>query len=107
MAEQFYVVATTADLEAQPQMHIDLNGVEILLCRDKDNYHAISYYCSHAEFSLEGGFISNGCITCPYHGAEFDLADGSVLAAPAFEPIKIYPLKIEAGTIAIALEPEP
>jgi len=86
-------------------LHVDIDGEEILLCRHKDNDHAIAYYCSHEEFTLEGGSIRNNCITCPYHGAEFSIIDGAVLAAPAFEPIRIYPLKVtDDETIAICTD---
>lgn len=104
MARQYYVVAARSELEATPQMHVELNGKEILLCRDGDSYHAVSYFCSHAEFTLEGGMIRNGCITCPYHGAEFSLATGEVLAPPAFEPLEVFPLQVDEDTIAIGVE---
>lgn len=101
MSEQYHIVAATSELEEDGQMHIELNGEDILLCKHRGEYYAIAYYCSHAEFSLEGGMLRNGCITCPYHGAEFSLIDGSVQAPPAFEPIKTYPLKIDNDTIAL------
>ena len=104
MAEKFYVVAAISELETTPQLHVELNGEEILLCRDGEDYFAVSYLCSHEAFTLEGGSISNACITCPYHGAEFSLSTGEALAAPAFEPIKVYPIKVADGTIAIAIE---
>ncbi len=85
-------------------MFVDLEGEEILLVQHDDEYYAIAYLCSHAEFGLEGGQLNDGCITCPYHGAEFSLKDGSVQSPPAFEPIKSYPLKVEDDTIAIAIE---
>lgn len=103
MSETYYVVAATADLLDPPQMHVDLNGEEILLCREGENYFAIAYYCSHEALTLEGGAISNGCITCPYHGAEFNLKTGEVMAPPAWEAIRTYPVKIENDTIAIAV----
>ncbi len=102
MSEEFYVVAATSELQEDGQMYVELNGEEILLCQHDGSYYAISYYCSHEKFSLEGGTLQNGCITCPYHGAEFSLKDGAVLASPAYEPIKTYPVKIEKDTIAIS-----
>jgi len=101
MSGQYYVVAATSELEEGGQMHVDLNGEEILLCKHGGEFFAISYYCSHEEFTLEGGELHDGCITCPYHGAEFALADGSVQASPAYEPIKTYALRIDNDTIAI------
>ncbi len=102
MSDDFYVVAATSEVPEGGQLYVELNGEEILVCQHEGNYYAISYYCSHAEFTLEGGYLRNGCITCPYHGAEFSLTDGSVQAPPAFEPIKTYPIKIENDTIKLS-----
>jgi 3-phenylpropionate/trans-cinnamate dioxygenase ferredoxin subunit len=106
MSQQYYVVASTSELEEDGQMYIELNGEEILLCKHRGQYHAIAYYCSHEAFTLEGGTLHNGCITCPYHGAEFALSDGSVQAPPAYEPIKTYPVKVENDTIALTTDIE-
>ncbi len=106
MSQQYYVVAATSELEEDGQMYIELNGEEILLCKHRGKYHAIAYYCSHEAFTLEGGTLHNGCITCPYHGAEFALCDGSVQAPPAYEPIKTYPVKVENDTIALTTDIE-
>ena len=64
----------------------------------------MSYFCSHDQFTLEGGTISNSCITCPYHGAEFSLKTGEVLAPPAFEPIRCYPTRVENDVISVGIE---
>lgn len=106
MSDDFYVVAATSEVAEGGQLYVELNGEEILICQHEGSYYAVSYFCSHAEFSLEGGFLRNGCITCPYHGAEFSLSDGSVQAAPAYEPIKTYPIKVDGDTIAVSSTPK-
>lgn len=106
MTENFHVVAAKSELSEGGQLYIELDGEEILLCQHNNQYYAINYFCSHAEFTLEGGFLRDGCVTCPYHGAEFSLEDGSVQAPPAFEPIKTYPIKIIDDTIAISATPK-
>lgn len=103
MTEEFFVVASTEELADDEQLRVELNGEEILLCFHEGQYYAVSYYCSHAAFSLEGGLMRDECITCPYHGAMFNLKDGSVEAPPAFEGIKVYPVKVESNTIAISV----
>ena len=105
MSDKFYVVATLEDLPEGGQMHVELDGEEILLCHHEGRFYAVSYYCSHAEFTLEGGMMRDACITCPYHGAMFNLVDGSVEAPPAFESIRVYPLKIQDNTIAVCATP--
>lgn len=106
MSDDYYVVAATTDVEEGGQLYIDLNGEEILLVKHQDNYHAVSYLCSHAAFSLEGGDLRNGCITCPYHGAEFALKDGAAVTPPAYEPIKTYPVRVnDDATISVSATP--
>ena len=104
MSDGYYVVAADADLKEGGQLYVDLNGEEILLCRHQGRVYAIAYFCSHAEFALEGGSMHGGCITCPYHGAEFALKDGAVVAPPAWEPIRTYPVRIADGMIAVSIE---
>jgi 3-phenylpropionate/trans-cinnamate dioxygenase ferredoxin subunit len=103
MSNNFHVVASRSEFSDGQQMYVELHGHEILLCLHKSNFYAISYFCSHGEFALEGGTLRNGCITCPYHGAEFSLKDGSVQAPPADEPIKTYPVRVENDTISICI----
>ena len=104
MATKFYPVADKSEFSDNDQLHVSLNDEEILLCREEEDYFAISYYCSHATLSLEGGYIYKSKIICPYHGAEFCLKTGNALTPPAYEEIKNYPLSIEGTTISIAVE---
>lgn len=104
MSDGFHVVASTTEIKEGGQLYVELNGEEILLCRHAGGFYAIAYFCSHAEFALEGGTMHSGCITCPYHGAEFRLSDGGVEAPPAFEPIRVYPVRVEGDLISISIE---
>lgn len=107
MPDEYFVVAAVTDLTEGGQMHVDVNAEEILLCLHEGHYYAIAYFCSHEEFALEGGSMCEGCITCPYHGAEFLLKDGAVVASPAYEPIKTWQVEVKDGSIAIRFEPDP
>lgn len=106
MKEGFYVVAAEADVREGTQLYVELDGEEMLICRHQGELYAIAYHCSHAEFTLEGGTMTNGCITCPYHGAEFRLDNGAVEAPPAWEPIKVFPIEVEDGAIAVSAAPK-
>lgn len=109
MTDGYYVVAATSELPEGGQLYVELDGEEILLVRHQDQVHAVAFLCSHAEFSLEGGQLRDGCITCPYHGAEFSLHSGAALSPPAYEPIKTYPVRIDSGnqTISVCATPNP
>jgi len=73
----------------------------VLLCRSGQRIHAIEPWCSHAWQELEGGFLRGETITCPAHGARFDLATGEVLGPPATSPIATYPVRVRGGMIEV------
>ncbi len=38
---------------------------------------------------------------CPRHGANFDLRSGRALTLPAYEPVSVYPVRVEDGMIKV------
>ncbi len=104
MKEQIYIaVARHADVPAGASLKIDAAGMAILLCNNAGQFFAISERCSHADESLACGRVRNGWISCPAHGARFDLETGAALNSPAKEPIKTFPLRIVGGVIEVAV----
>ena len=103
MSKNFSVVASVDEIPEDGQLRVVIDDTEILICHHAQRFYALAYYCSHENLPLEDGMLENGCIICPYHGAEFCLEDGSVQASPAYENLKTYPLKIIKNTIAISI----
>jgi 3-phenylpropionate/trans-cinnamate dioxygenase ferredoxin subunit len=68
-------------------------------------FFAIEDVCTHDGGELTGGEIEDGCITCPRHGARFDIRTGAVLSPPAYENILTFPVRVEQGRIQVADEP--
>ena len=57
---------------------------------------AIEDRCSHDDGPLcEGDWDEDTCrVTCPRHGAQFDLRTGAALTLPAYEPVAAYPVRV-------------
>jgi nitrite reductase/ring-hydroxylating ferredoxin subunit len=51
--------------------------------------------CTHREGPLSDGALDGSTVTCPYHGAQFDVTTGAVLCGPAKAPIKTYRVIVE------------
>ena len=100
---EYHIVASTSELDDEGQIHVNINGIDILLCKHAGQYYAIDYYCNHAFLPMEGGNMQHGLITCPYHGAEFSLADGSAQAAPAWEALASYPVQVTDDVITVVI----
>jgi 3-phenylpropionate/trans-cinnamate dioxygenase ferredoxin subunit len=80
---------------------IDVDGVNVLIVNLGGEYFAVEDLCSHEAYALSGGTIEGGEIVCPFHGAKFCLKSGSATAAPAYEPIESFPVKVEDGVVFV------
>jgi 3-phenylpropionate/trans-cinnamate dioxygenase ferredoxin subunit len=66
---------------------------------------AIEDRCSHDDGPLcEGDWEPDECVvTCPRHGARFDLATGRPLSLPAFQPVAVFSVRVEDGIVQVDL----
>jgi 3-phenylpropionate/trans-cinnamate dioxygenase ferredoxin component len=71
-----------------------INGAMVLLIHTKGEIYAISNVCSHQEKFLHMGRVRNCKITCPLHGAQFDLKTGAATCLPATKPIPVYEVRV-------------
>jgi 3-phenylpropionate/trans-cinnamate dioxygenase ferredoxin subunit len=67
------------------------------------DFYAVQDVCTHDGGILSNGWLENGALVCPRHGARFSVKTGDVLAPPAYEPINTFPVKIEQGRIKIKI----
>ena len=64
---------------------------------------AIDDTCPHSGASLAEGSLDGTTVTCPWHGAEFDVTCGKVLCLPAVEDVKSYPVFVNGGSVEVEL----
>ena len=87
--------------EIPPGTHkvTEADGVMISVFNVDGNFYAIEDVCTHDGGILTGGPISGCVITCPRHGATFDIRSGEALSAPAYEPTASFPVRIQDGMV--------
>src|SRR5215475_2442030 len=79
-------------------------GERIAVFRDGNQIGAVTNLCAHQNGPLGEGRIIDGCITCPWHGYQYRLADGC--APPPFtEQLITYRLRVRDGLVEV--EPTP
>ena len=71
----------------------------VAIARSGEEYFAIEDVCTHDGAELTGGEIEGAQIICPRHGARFCLRTGEALTPPAYEPVRVFETKIEAGRL--------
>lgn len=61
--------------------------------------------CPHARQPLAGGSVVGNTITCPHHGACFDLASGQPTNGVTAQSLKLLAVREDNGRIAVKLPP--
>jgi 3-phenylpropionate/trans-cinnamate dioxygenase ferredoxin subunit len=107
---QFIVAAKTSELENGAMKAVDIEGRELLLAKIADAYYAVARRCTHMAENLCHGKLDGRVVTCPRHGARFDLTNGKAVGkakllfmstTPA--DLATYTVKIEGGEVLIGL----
>jgi 3-phenylpropionate/trans-cinnamate dioxygenase ferredoxin component len=102
METQSVMVCKVADMRPGDLVAFDIQGVRIAVANADGHFFAIDDTCTHEQCSLaEEGMLEGTVVTCGCHGAQFDVRTGAVLAPPAIEPVKAYPLRVEHGNLVI------
>jgi 3-phenylpropionate/trans-cinnamate dioxygenase ferredoxin subunit len=103
--EQWIAVLPVNKLKTGMHTLVDLRDNSLLLVNVAGEFYAIENVCSHDGGELSDGEIDGCEITCPRHGARFDIKTGAVLSAPAFEDIETYPVRVVDNIIQVFGEP--
>jgi nitrite reductase/ring-hydroxylating ferredoxin subunit len=62
---------------------------------------AFSDHCTHKGGPLSDGALVGCTVQCPWHGSQFDVHTGRVVAGPAKSKIDVYETEIRGGEIYI------
>lgn len=131
--KKWAAAGTLRDYEDGVPKELRLRSQRVTMVRQGANIYALGGLCSHARLPLAGmppvkaEPVRDGCITCPFHGARFDVASGRVVRQPFSsefnndhpflgrfqsklmfwnknaEDMQTYPVRIEDGTIMVGL----
>src|SRR5579883_1313370 len=78
-----------------------VDGVEVLLCNPDGTIYAIEDVCTHDGGPLDQGQIEGYIVTCPRHGATFDVRTGDALTLPAVVGVPSFGVRIEGDDVYV------
>lgn len=82
----------------------EIVGKKIALARvGEHEFHAIDDTCTHDECSLGEGFLDEQTISCPCHGAQFDVTSGRVLTLPAVRDVAGYHVETKEDGVFVEI----
>ena len=94
-------VARVTEIALGTARRVGVEGIEILVCNVAGGIYAIENVCTHDGAPLDQGELDGIRITCPRHGAVFDVTTGVALALPAIIPLRTFPVELEDGNVHV------
>jgi len=105
---EFVRVLGTSELPAGKMAMVIVAGKEVLVANVAGSYYAIANKCTHAGGSLAKGKLEGNVVTCPRHGAQFDVRTGQSIQGAKIAFLKmnvkdeaVYTVKVEGADILI------
>jgi 3-phenylpropionate/trans-cinnamate dioxygenase ferredoxin subunit len=111
---KFTELAKVEELKSGTMKKVFAEGHEILLARVGDRYYAADGRCPHMKGDLSQGKLEGTTVTCPRHGSQFDISDGTVVrwlkgglmsklgsALKMSKSLKVYNVKIENSKVLV------
>ncbi len=100
---EFVEIAPVDDLPNGERLFVDIEGKPLVIFNIAGQFFSIGDVCSHDDGPVGEGDLDGYKISCPRHGAEFDVRTGAVLAMPAVVDIPAYPVRVVDGMIQIGI----
>lgn len=96
---EFESIAAADELADGERKSVFVDDIPCLLLRVGDDYYVIEDVCTHDGQPLTDGPLDGCEITCPRHGARFDVTSGKALCMPATEGIQTFAVEVRDGQV--------
>jgi nitrite reductase/ring-hydroxylating ferredoxin subunit len=83
---EFIEVAKVSEISDGKMKHVEVAGKEVLIANVGGKFYAVSDRCGHMNALLSMGNLTGNTVTCPFHGAKFDVTTGRKLSEPILTP---------------------
>jgi uncharacterized membrane protein/nitrite reductase/ring-hydroxylating ferredoxin subunit len=94
-------VCNQTELSDGQMMLARVGNERVVVARCPDGIAAFSDHCTHRGGPLSDGALVGCTVQCPWHGSQFDVHTGRVVAGPAEEKIEIVPIEVRGGEVYV------
>ncbi len=99
------------ELREEAPRGVTIGERAVVLLRQDGRVLAVEGACPHLGGDLADGTVERGQLTCPLHGAVFDVATGEVRADPfglvppegGVGPLAVYPARVVGTEVEVDL----
>jgi len=101
----FQAVAKVNEIEEGVVKVVRVGDAPIGLTKVEGEFFAFADVCTHDGGPVAEGELDEHIITCPRHGARFDIRTGKAKQLPAVTPIPVYAVQVEGDTVFVSKRP--
>ncbi len=95
-------VCNQGELNEGQMMLASAGGKQVAVGRCPEGYAAFSHRCTHKGGPLADGALVGCTVQCPWHGSQFDIHSGRVVAGSAERKIEVYESEVRKGEVYVA-----
>lgn len=99
----FVKVAKADEIAPGQGKMVEVNGKKIALFNVEGAFYAIDDTCTHRGGPLSDGVVDGKEVTCPWHGAKFDVTTGKVLGPPAAAGVARFGVRVEGNDVEVEI----
>ncbi len=99
----FHNVAETKSLPPGEGMAVEVGEHKIALFNVDGTFYAIGDTCTHRGGPLSEGSLEGTTVTCPWHGANYDVCTGKNLTPPAPGEVPSDTVRVEGNDIQVEI----
>jgi nitrite reductase (NADH) small subunit len=92
-----------SELEQNVGREFVVNATVLAVFFDGQELYAIDGMCAHQGGPIAQGKLDGKCVTCPWHGWQYDIADGKNLLTGK-QMLDCYAVEVREGRVWVELE---
>jgi 3-phenylpropionate/trans-cinnamate dioxygenase ferredoxin component len=97
----FTKVAAVQEIPAGQAKKVKIGDKDVALFNINGTFFAIDDTCPHRGGPLSEGELDGQEVTCPWHGARFNLTTGAHLCPPANRDVNAYKVQVVGSDVQI------
>jgi nitrite reductase (NADH) small subunit/3-phenylpropionate/trans-cinnamate dioxygenase ferredoxin subunit len=97
-------VAQASDLAPGSGTTVAAEGRRIALFNVQGTFYAIDDTCPHRGGPLGDGQLHGAMVTCPWHGATFDVKTGAVTGPPARTSVQTFRVRVDGNDVLLEMD---
>ncbi len=99
---QDVIAGTEAEIPDGGRKIIKVDGLSIGVFHHAGGWYALRNSCQHRGGPVATGELKDGILTCPLHGYQYRVTDGTLLSDPSAH-LEMYPVEVRDGEVHLKI----